>query len=215
MIFHIVSIFPDSFKSYFSSSIMKNARAKWLFDYKIYNICDYSVKNTRRVDDRPYWWFPWTIISIEPLYKAISDIISTYWKMDIIYLWPRGKKYTQLKAEKFAKKAKDLILICGHYEGIDERIIEMLNVETLSLWDYILTSWELASMVFMDSIVRLLPWSINKKSLIEESFSKWLWRKKEYPQYSRPEDFKWYKAPTELLSWNPKIINIWKNKNIK
>ncbi|EKE25994.1 MAG: tRNA (guanine-N(1)-)-methyltransferase [uncultured bacterium (gcode 4)] len=208
---HIITVFPDSFKSYINSSILKNAQKKWIFEPIFYDLGDFSIKKTRRVDDRPYGWFPWAILSIEPLYKAIKSIEEKHPGIRKIYLSPKWKTLKQHKLEKLAKNKKDIILICGHYEWIDSRILEMFEIEEISIWDYILTSWELAAMVLIDWIVRLLPWVINEKSLEEESFSKKLWRKKEYPWYTRPEEFMWFKVPKELLSWDPKIIEKWKN----
>lgn len=209
---HILTLFPESFESYFKSSIIKIAIDKGLFEPIFYNICDFSVKNTRRVDSRPYGWWAGTLISIEPLYKAISHIENKFWVLKKIYLTPRWETLNQAKLEKFAKSEKDIILICGHYEWIDERIKDIFEIEEISIWKYVLTSWELASMVFIDWIIRLLPWVISDKSLVEESYSKSLKGKKEYPQYTRPEEFMWHKVPEELLSWNPKIIQKWKEK---
>ena len=212
---HIITMFPDSFSSYLNTSILKIAREKWIFEPVFYNLCDFSVKNTRRVDDRPYGWFPWTIISAEPLYKVITHIEEKCGKLDKIYLSPRWKILRQQTLEKLAKNKKDLILICGHYEWIDARIIEIFNIKEISVWNYVLTSGELAAMVLIDWMVRLLPEVISERSLEEESFSKKLNRKKEYPQYTRPEEFLWHKVPEELLSWNPKTIEKWKKNFIK
>jgi tRNA (guanine37-N1)-methyltransferase len=215
MIFHIITLFPKSFESYFKTSILKIAQNKKIFKPIFYNLANFSVKNTKRVDDRPYAWLPWTILSPEPIYNLINSIEKKYWKLKIIYMSARWKILTQQKLEKFAKNQKDLIVICGHYEWIDQRIIDIFNIEEISIGKYILTSWELATMTFIDWIVRLLPGVINEKSLEEESFSKKLKRKIEYSQYTRPENFMWYKVPSELLSWNPKIIENWKNKFLK
>lgn len=212
MRFHIITIFPDSFKSYFETSILKIAREKGIFEPIIYNLCDYSVVNTRRIDDRPFWWFPWTIFSPEPLGNAIDEIQSRYWKLEIIYLSPRWKVIKAETLEKFACENKDKIIICGHYEWIDDRIIKHYKVKEISIWKYVLTSWELASMVLIDWIVRLIPWVINSESLEEESFSKKLLRKKEYPQYTRPQKWKDISVPSELISWDPKKIKVWKDK---
>ncbi len=211
-VFHVITLFPESFDSYLSSSIMNIARGESFYEYKLYNLCDYTVKNTRRVDDRPYWWMPWTIIAVEPLYNCIKQIQEKIGQHDIIYLTPRGKKLKQSTLEKLAKTPKEHILICGHYEWIDERIKDFFKITELSIWDFVLTSWELAAMVLMDWLIRLIPWVLNQESLIEESFSKWLNRKIEYPQFTRPSEFLWSKVPEELLSWNPKLINQWKKK---
>lgn len=211
---HLITMFPEILKNYFETSIMKIAQNKKIFEPIFYNLCDYTVKNTRRVDDRPYWWLPGTILSPIPLGNCIEEIFEKIWnKTQIFHLSPQGKKIKQQTFEKLAKEKQEFIVICSHYEWIDSRIIEHYKVTEYSIWDYVITSWELSTMVFIDWIIRLLPWVLNKKSLEEESFSKKLSRKKEYPQYTRPEIFKWLKVPEELLSWDPKKIEKWKLEN--
>ncbi|EKE29147.1 MAG: tRNA (guanine-N(1)-)-methyltransferase [uncultured bacterium (gcode 4)] len=212
MKFHIITIFPDSFKSYFEASILKIAQEKKVFIPVIYNLCDYSVVNTRRIDDRPFWWLPWTIFSPEPLAAAIDSIIEKNWNLEVIYLSPRWKVINPALLEKFARSEKDCILICWHYEGIDQRIIDHYKIKEISIWKYVLTSWELAAMVLIDWIVRLIPWVISDESLKEESFSLGLQGKKEYPQYTRPQEWRWRRVPDELISWDPKKIVAWKKK---
>jgi len=211
MKFHIITIFPNSFSSYINTSILRRAQEREIIDILYYDLWDYSTEKTRRVDDKPFWWLAWAIISPEPLARAITDIRWKYGELDIIYLSPRWTRLKQQKLEKLSNSKKDYILICWHYEWIDNRIIKLFNVEEISIWDYILTSWELAAMVLIDWITRLLPWVISEESLVEESFSLWIGRKKEYPQYTRPREFMGQKVPEELLSWDPKIINKWKN----
>lgn len=211
---HFITIFPEILKNYFETSIMKIAQNKKLFEPILYNLCDYTIKNTRRVDDRPYWWLPGTILSPIPLGNCIEEIFKKIWnKILIFHLSPKGEKIKQQTFEKMAKNIQECIVICSHYEWIDSRIIEYYKVKEFSIWDYVITSWELSAMVFIDWIIRLIPWVLNEKSLEEESFSKKLLRKKEYPQYTRPEIFKWIKVPEELLSWNPKKIEQWKLEN--
>ena len=130
---------------------------------------------------------------------------------------PSWEILTQIRVEKYYKKLKnkDFIIICGHYEGIDQRIIDLYVDYKISIWKYILTSWELAAQVFLDAIIRHIPWVLwNKKSLEEESFSKILSRQKEYPVYTRPENFCWLKVPKILLSGNHKKIESWKFNNL-
>ncbi len=128
---------------------------------------------------------------------------------------PRGKLLTQEVLEKFSQREeKDLIVICGHYEGINQRIIELFNVEEISIGEYVLSSGELSSLVFIDGIVRLIPGVISPESLEEESYSKALNGKKEYPHYTRPEVFQGLKVPEELTSGNHKKIEEWKRKQV-
>lgn len=206
MKFHIITIFPDSFFSYINSSIIKRAQERNIIEILFYDLWNYSSNKTRRVDDKPFWWLVGAIISPEPLAKAIQDIKAKFGELDIIYLSPRWPRLKQQKLEKLSNSKKDYILICWHYEWIDQRIINIFNIKELSIWDYILTSWEISAMVLIDWITRLLPWVINEESLLEESFSPWLNRKKEYPQYTRPREFMWMDVPNELLSGDPKII---------
>ncbi len=134
--------------------------------------------------------------------------------MKILYPSPRGELLTQEKCEIYATNLDEqYCLICGHYEGIDERIFELFDIEEISIGEYVLSSGELASLVWIDSVVRLIPWVLSVESLQEESFSSSLDGKKEYPQYSRPEIFKWKKVPEVLLSWDQKKIKEWNHKN--
>jgi len=137
---------------------MARAQEKGVVEFRFYNIADYSVKNTRRADDRPYGGFPGTIIMAEPLYDAITQIEQSVGKhLRKYYLSPRGAVMDQRSLTSWASAGEDCILICGHYEGIDQRIIEMFAIEEVSIGEYVLSSGELAAMVFIDGIVRLLP----------------------------------------------------------
>ncbi len=213
---HIITIFPESFESYFSSSIMKNWVEKWLFDIELYKLNDYSTDKFKRVDEKAYGMHG-QVLSPEPLSKAIEDIFSKTWKIPVIYMSPRWDLLNQEKLEKYYTKLdKDFIIICGHYEWIDNRIIEQYVDYEISVWEYVLTSWELSATVFIDALVRHIPWVLwNKECLLEDSFSEKLNRKKEYPIYTRPENFKWKKVPKVLLSGNHKEIEKWKIKNLK
>lgn len=215
MKFHIITIFPKSFDSYINCSILKRTIDNWIIWLEFYDLADYSELKTRRVDDKPFGWLPWALISPKPLAKALNHILENNTGLEIIYLSPRWEKLQQSNLEKYAKSEKDYILICGHYEWIDQRIIEIYDIKEVSIWDYILTSWELASMVLIDWISRLIPGAISDISLEEESFSDKISWKKEYPQYTRPRVFMWKEVPIELLSWSPKIIEQWKKDNLK
>jgi tRNA (guanine37-N1)-methyltransferase len=212
---HILSLFWESIKPYLNASIMKIAQEKGLFQYFIHNICDWSVRNTRRVDDRPYGWWAGTIITIEPLTLALREILLQYGEMDIYYMSPRGNLLNQEYSENIVQTKEKLCIICGHYEWIDERIFSLFPIQEISIGEYVISSWELSAIVFIDSIIRLVPWVINEESLSEESFSKKLQRKKEYPQYSRPEVYENISVPSILLSWDQKKIQLWKESNTR
>ncbi len=215
---HIITIFPESFDSFFSSSIIKRWFENKLFDVELYKLNDFSNNNTKRVDNKAYGMHG-QVISPEPLAKAIKYIFDKVWKkIKVIYMSPSWELLNQKKVEWYYKnfKHEDFIIICGHYEWIDQRIIDLYVDYEISIWEYVLTSWELASQVFLDSLIRHIPWILwNVKSLKEDSFSEKFSRKKEYPIYTRPEIFKWLAIPKILKSGNHKEIEKWKNNNLK
>lgn len=212
---HLISLFPESVKNYLDSSIMQRAQEKGLFRYYVHNLTDWTVRNTRRVDDRPYGWWAGTIITIEPLVYAIRDIFNDFGIMPILLMSPRWETLTARKAESLAKWSENYCIICGHYEWIDERIYEFFDIQTISIGNYVLSSWELAALVTIDSIIRLIPWVLSEESLLDESFNDNLDWKKEYPQYSRPETFEDISVPTILLSWDKKKIWEWRKQNLR
>lgn len=213
--FHILTLFPESIRTYLDSSMMKRAQEKGLFRYYLHNLTDWTVRNTRRVDDRPYGWWSGTIITIEPLTNALREIKKQHGDMPILLLSPRWEVLRQEICEKLQEESVQYCIICWHYEGIDERIFDLFSVREISIGEYVLSSGELWALVLIDSIVRLIPWVLSEESLIEESFSKGLKRKKEYPQYSRPEIFEWLWVPKVLLSGDKKKIELWKQENTK
>ncbi len=212
---HIITIFPESFKSYFESSIIWKARDKWLFKLEFYKLNDFSTDNFKRVDDKAYWMH-WQVIKAKPLSKSIEFIYQKVnKKIPVLYMTPSWDLLNQEKVEKYYEKLDEFILICGHYEGIDQRIIDLYNIEKISIWEYVISSWELAATVFIDSLVRHIPWVLwNTLSLQEDSFSLKFSRQKEYPVYTRPEIFKWKKVPEVLISWNHLKIEEWKKNNL-
>jgi tRNA (guanine37-N1)-methyltransferase len=213
---HIITIFPESFESYINSSIIWKAQEKWLLKITLYKLNDFSTKNFKHVDDKAFGTHG-QVISPEPLSKAINHIFEKVWKkIPVIYMSPAWILLNQKKVEIFSKKLKEFVIICGHYEWIDQRIIDLYVDYEISIWKYILTSWELASMVFIDSIARFIPEVLwNPLSLEEESFSKKLFGKKEFPHYTRPRIFEWLEVPKVLVNWNHKEIENWKKNNLK
>lgn len=214
---HIITIFPESFESYFSTSILKKAVEKKLFQPIFYKLNDFSSLPTKRVDEKAYWMH-WQVISPIPLSKAINHVFNKVWKkIKVIFLTPSWDLLNQQKVEKYYQDLwEDFIIICGHYEWIDQRIIQKYVDYEISIWEYVISSWELSSMVFIDTLVRHIPWVLwNETSLVEDSFSEKLNRQKEYPVYTRPEIFEWLEVPKILLSWNHKEIQKWKNINLR
>ena len=211
---HIISLFPESVRPYLDTSIMQRAQDKGLFRYILHNLADYSVRNTRRVDDRPYGGGAGTLITVEPLAICLRDILSQYGKMPILLTSPRWVTLSQSLSQELSEQSGKYIIICGHYEGVDARIFDLFDIRELSIGNYVLSSGELASLVIIDSIVRLIPWALSAESLLEESFSEQLDGKKEYPQYSRPEIFEGLAVPSILLSGDLRKIQEWKIKNL-
>ncbi len=211
---HIISLFPESIRPYLNSSIMQRAQQKGLFCYNIYNLADFTVRNTRRVDDRPYGGWAGTLITIEPLCKCIRSIQEQYGNMPILLTSPKGEILTQKTSQELSMKSDKYIIICGHYEWVDTRIFELFDIRELSIGQYVLSSGEIASLVIIDSIVRLIPGVLSIESLKEESFSDNLDGNGEYPQYSRPKIFEWFSVPEILLSGDLKKIQEWKIKNL-
>ena len=212
---HIITIFTGAFTSYFDSSIMCIAREKGLFEPVFYNLGDYSLQAQHRVDDKPYGGGAGALIEIEPMYRAITSIDSEN-RMKKIYLWPRWERLKQAKIDEISGSMKDeeFLILCGHYEWVDQRVFEMFTFEQYSIGDFVVSSGEIATMVFLDAVVRLIPGVVwNTKSLHEESFSEALDGKPEYPQYTRPADFMGYKVPEVLLSGDHKKIEEWRKNN--
>ncbi|MFA6305344.1 MAG: tRNA (guanosine(37)-N1)-methyltransferase TrmD [Candidatus Gracilibacteria bacterium] len=218
MRFDILTIFPKIFDSYLDQSILKRAQAKKLIEIHVHDIRDYSKQSHKKVDDIPYGGGAGMVMTPQPLYDAIKAVKKLN-KGRVVYFSPRGDILTQQKAEKYAQENKPksgFILLCGRYEGIDERIIEMIVDEEISIGKYILTGGEIPAMTFVDCVSRLVPGVLGKEeSHLNDSFSKALKRKKEYPLYTRPRVFKKKKVPDVLFSGNHKEIEKWKNQHLK
>lgn len=213
----ILTLFPEMFKGPFDESIVKRAQEKGLVEIKIHNLRKWAKDKHKTVDDRPFGGGAGMVLMVEPIYKAIKDIRKKNSK--VILLTPQGKVFNQKLARKFAKE-KHLIFICGHYEGVDERIREYLVNEEISIGDYVLTGGELPAMVVVDTIIRLVPGVLEKPDAIKnESFQSSIINHQssillEYPQYTRPANFKGWKVPKVLLSGDHKTIAAWRKKEV-
>lgn len=186
------------------SSIIKRARDKKIVDIRLHDLRLWTTDKRATVDDRPYGGGPGMVMMIEPIDKALSDLRTKTSRT--IILDPTGKPFNQEIARKLSKETH-LILLCGHYEGIDERVKEHLVDETISIGDFVLTGGELPALVIIDVVTRLLPGVLGKdQSLLEESFQSNLL---EYPQYTRPETYKGWGVPAVLLSGNHSRIKEW------
>ena len=244
MNFHIISIFPKIFDSYFSESIIKRAQKNKIINIKVHNLRDFTKDKHRTVDDTPYGGGAGMVLKIEPIWRCVQSLnakLKSSLRSRIILFSAKGKKYTQKDARRLAKY-DNLILICGRYEGVDERVAKHIADEEVSVGDYVLTGGEIPAMILVDSIARLIPGVLgNPKSLEEESFSKKngncllasarLWQagklsarrrgreignsNLEYPQYTKPEIFKGWKVSKILLSGNHGEIQKWRAKKSK
>ena len=204
----ILTLFPDMFEAFFSTSIIGRAVADERVRLSAVNFRQYSKNKHHKVDDYPYGGGQGMLLTPEPIFEAVADILkSAYEKPRIILLCPGGERFGQKKAEELAGD-KHLVFICGHYEGFDERIRQHLITDELSLGDFVLTGGETAAMVMVEAVVRLLPGVLPKTSSHEDdSFSSGLL---EFPQYTRPEDYKGMKVPDVLLSGNHAKIEAWR-----
>jgi tRNA (guanine37-N1)-methyltransferase len=212
MIFDVLTLFPDMFAA-FDYSILKRARDKGLVTMNLYNIRDYTTNKHRKVDDYPYGGGAGMVMQAEPVYNAVDHVKELYGcKPYTILMSPRGKRFTQEDAKRLSSMGQ-LLFICGHYEGLDERISPLVD-EELSLGDFVLTGGELACMTMIDSICRMVPQVLSSaESFEEESFYSGLL---EYPQYTRPEEFRGMKVPEVLLSGDHEKVRQWRRgKSLK
>ncbi|HAR65927.1 MAG TPA: tRNA (guanosine(37)-N1)-methyltransferase TrmD [Lentisphaeria bacterium] len=201
----VITIFPDVCDAYFSESIIKRARDRELIEIQLTNLRDFTHDKHRSVDDRPYGGGAGMVMKPEPLFEAVEALRTE--QSHVIMMSPQGNRFTQQKAQQL-RNSQHLILICGHYEGFDERIRERLVDEEISIGDYVLTSGMLPAMVITDAVVRLLPGVLGcADSAIEESFSEGLL---EYPHYTRPEVYRGMEVPPVLLSGNHGQITKWR-----
>ncbi len=212
MNFDIITIFPAIFSSYFSESIIRRAQKAGLIGIGIHNLRDFTADKHKTADDTPYGGGAGMVMKVEPIYKAVESIESKG-KTRVILFSAKGKKYTQKDARRLAKY-DNLILICGRYEGVDERVAKHIADEEISIGDFVLTGGEVPAMIVADSVSRLIPGVLgNKESIREESHMTEGYL--EFPQYTKPEVFNKGKVPKVLLSGNHKEIEKWRKKHSK
>ncbi|CEN26175.1 transfer RNA (guanine-N(1)-)-methyltransferase (M1G-methyltransferase) (tRNA [GM37] methyltransferase) [[Clostridium] sordellii] len=205
-----MTLFPEIFNSYMSESIMKRAVEKGIIEVNIYNIRDFSTNKHKKVDDYPFGGGAGMVMTPQPIYDTYKYIVDRFniEEPRVIYLTPKGKVHNQEIATDMSSY-EDIILLCGHYEGIDQRIIDSIVTDEISIGDYVLTGGELPALILIDSISRLIPGVLNQnESFEEESFKDNLL---EYPHYTRPREFMGMEVPEVLLSGNHKKIDEWRH----
>lgn len=205
MKFDVLTLFPESFEP-IKQSILGRALEKNLISLNLINIRDFSKDKHKKVDDTPYGGGAGMVMMPDIVYKAYKSVKTD--KAKVIYMTPQGKTLNQKKVEDLAKQ-EHLIILCGHYEGIDQRVLDKIVDEEISIGDYVLTGGEIPAMVLIDSVSRYVEGVLKEDSIKEESFSNGLL---EYPQYTRPEIFEGEKVPEILLSGHHENINKWRKQ---
>lgn len=212
MKFNLITIFPKIIQPYFGESILKKAQEKGLIKIEISNPRDFSKDKHKKVDDTPYGGGAGMVMKVQPIFDCLASLKKKKAgeKVRTILFSAKGKKYTQKDAKRLSEYDR-LILICGRYEGVDERVAKNIVDEEISIGEYVLTGGEIPAMILVDSVSRLIPGVLgNPKSLEEESFNQGIL---EYPQYTKPEEFKNWKVPRVLLSGNHEKIARWRKKH--
>ena len=210
----ILTLFPEICRAPLSESMMKRARENGAIDLHIYNLRDWTTDKHHVVDDAPFGGGQGMVMKPEPIFAAVEDLKSKIenQKSTILLMSPAGRCLTQRMAKDFSGEAH-LIIICGHYEGVDHRVIEHLVDEEVSIGDYVLTNGAIAAVVLVDAVVRLLPGVLgDEQSAADDSFSGGLL---EGPQYTRPSDFRGWKVPDVLLSGNHGEIAKWRKEQAR
>ena len=216
MTFDVITLFPEVFKTYFQQSLIKKACGKKVLKINILDLRDFSSDKHKTVDDKPFGGGRGMVLKLEPIYKAVRSLRKQKRKTKVIFFTPRGKKFNQKMATKFARLDR-LILISGRYEGVDERVAKYIADEKISIGDYVLMGGDLPALTVIETVARLIPGVVGKSKLLKQRITK----KKgfiEYPQYTRPEVFepqkeaRW-RVPKVLLSGDHKKIEQWRKKH--
>lgn len=209
MNFHVLTLFPEMVEQGLNTSILKRAAENGYISFEAVNIRDYSLDKHKKVDDYPYGGGAGMLMEAAPVFDAYEAVLKKIGKKKarVLYMTPQGRTFNQKMAEELAGE-EDIIFLCGHYEGIDERVIEEIVTDEVSLGDFVLTGGELPAMVMIDCISRLIPGVLGSEdSAADESFSDGLL---EYPQYTRPEEWHGKRVPEVLLGGNHKEIEKWR-----
>ncbi len=208
MRFDIITIFPNMFKPVFNESIIKRAQEKKKVEIFVHDLREYTEDKHKKVDDRPFGGGPGMVMMPQPIFDAVKKIKGRR-KAEVILTSASGRPLTQQLVKELSKK-RNIIIICGHYEGVDERVRTHLVDRDISIGDYVLTGGEIPAMVLVDCITRIIPGVIGKKeSLIDESFERNLL---EYPQFTRPANFRGINVPNVLLSGDHQNIQRWRRQ---
>ncbi len=203
----IMTLFPEMLESYLGESIIGRARAKGLLEICCHNIRDYTEDKHRRVDDTPYSERQGMLMQAEPIYQCFQSVKGER-DVHTIYVTPAGKKFSQRRAEELAR-GKDIVILCGHYEGVDERVIEEIVDEEISVGDFVLTGGELPALCITDAVARMIDGVLSRPDCyIDESHYSGLL---EYPQYTRPEIWRGKRVPEVLLSGHHENIKKWRH----
>ena len=209
----IITLFPEMFDGVLNTSMLWKAQKEKLVEYKLINLRGYGIGPRKQVDDTPYGGGDGMVLRPEPLFAAVDAAKKSDPDAKVLLMTPRGDLFTQETAREFAATESGLIIICGHYEGYDERIVSLVDKE-ISAGSYILTGGELPAMIVADAVTRLIPGVLGgEQSAVNESFS--LDSEKEHPHYTRPEEFRGLKVPDVLLSGHHAEIAKWRSENQK
>ncbi len=214
MIIKVMTLFPEMFVGPLGNSIIQRAKENGIVDITYINIRDYADNKHKKVDDYPYGGGPGMVMTPQPIFDCYNNIVDTLVTEEnqrprVIYLSPKGKTFDQQMAIELSKE-KSIVMICGHYEGIDQRVIDEIVTDEISIGDYVLTGGEIPAMVIIDAIARLVPGVLSQdQSFEEESFYSGLL---EYPQYTRPKDFRGLIVPDILTSGDHKKIEEWRRR---
>jgi tRNA (guanine37-N1)-methyltransferase len=211
MRFEIITIFPEIFREVFDFGIIRRAAESGLIEIKVHDLRDYTHDRHRQVDDRPFGGGAGMVMKAEPIFRAVEAITHGTDRDEVttVLLSPQGRLFNQAIAENLSRRPR-LLLICGRYEGVDERVAEHLVDEELSIGDYVLSGGEIPAMVMVDAVTRLIPGALgSEESAVRESFADGLL---DYPHYTRPADYRGFKAPDVLLSGHHGEIERWRRQ---